>query len=103
MNYDDLFAKLTDVELHYVGKIIGRAKPMFDKLYGRGEIKPLEIHMDLSAVHKKCPIDFARLSEFSEFDFAHDLLGIYRHLNRETGELENFFIPRCAKPKGKVV
>lgn len=27
----------------------------------------------------------------------HDMRGILRHINRETGKLENFFLPRFAR------
>lgn len=54
--------------------------------------------MDITAVHLNgCPLDLERLLEAPEFDFIHDVAGIAQHLNRETGELEGFFIPRYAK------
>jgi hypothetical protein len=40
-----------------------------------------------------------RLDEFLaayESDFWHDIVGIYRHLNRTTWQLENGFVPRFA-------
>ena len=46
--------------------------------------------MDLSATHAKMPLDFARLLAFDDFSFAHDIYGIRRHLNRTTGELEDY-------------
>ena len=36
------------------------------------------------------------LHQFDDANFGHDISGIYRHLNRETGELEGCFLPRCA-------
>lgn len=54
--------------------------------------------MDLDACHSNgCPLDFERLLNFPEFDFLHDIYGIYRHLDRKTGKLQNFFMPRCAR------
>ena len=38
-----------------------------------------------------------RLESFDDFDFFHDMMGIVEHINKKTGELEDFFIPRCAR------
>ena len=78
-----------------VAKIIDRA----DRL---GLIRPsddtLSINMDLVATHANgCPMDFARMLEADDFNFTHDYCGISRHIDRETGELTGFFLPRFAK------
>lgn len=58
----------------------------------------LTTEMDLSACHAQgCELDFERLLAAPAEDFEHDILGIRRHLNRETGYLEDFFVPRYAK------
>lgn len=55
------------------------------------------VEMDLSATHANGnPLDFDKLLAFDDFSFMHDITGIYRNLNRDTGELENFFSPRCS-------
>lgn len=61
-----------------------------------------DMAMDLTACHANgCPMDFAKLLAADDFNFAHDLFGIRRHLNRETGELEHCFLPRAhASKKG---
>lgn len=54
--------------------------------------------MDLAATHcSGCPLDFDKLAGFDDFNMAHDLHGIRRNINTTTGELENCFLPRCAK------
>ena len=53
--------------------------------------------MDLSACHSKCELDFDKLATFDDPNLLHDVLGINKHLNRETYELENCFLPRCAR------
>lgn len=58
----------------------------------------LDALMDLCAVHAGCPIDIEKLLSFDDFNFAHDIGGIKKHLNRATGLLENHFLPRCALP-----
>lgn len=53
------------------------------------------VQMDITCVHANGnPLRLRELLEADAFNFAHDVLGIYRHLNRETGELQNFFRPR---------
>jgi hypothetical protein len=54
--------------------------------------------MDLNACHTNgCPLDLAGLLTMPRLDFSHDIYGLRQHLNRETGKLEDFFVPRCAK------
>lgn len=67
--------------------------------------KPYDDHMsrvmDLSAVHSNGnPMDFEKLLAAPEFDFMHDIDGIMRHLDRNTGTLQDFFSPRCSLPEG---
>lgn len=51
--------------------------------------------MDLSACSANGnPMDFDRLLTADEFDFAHDVFGIRRHIDRETGKLTGCFSPR---------
>jgi len=50
--------------------------------------------MDLAAVHHRTPLNLEALAVASDFELAHDVGGIRRHLNRRTGELEDCFVPR---------
>lgn len=62
-----------------------------------GDTPMLEFMMDITAAHLNGrPLDLARFLEGPDFDFAHDVWGIRNHLNRETGQLENCFLPRYA-------
>lgn len=54
----------------------------------------LSIVMDLSCVHIASPLRLQELLDADDFNFNHDVFGICRHLNRETGELEDCFLPR---------
>jgi hypothetical protein len=55
--------------------------------------------MDITACHLNgCKLDLAKLLAADDFNFAHDVLGIRRHIDRETGQLMNCFRPRFAKP-----
>ena len=57
----------------------------------------LQLSMDLCAANTVCPLDGEALLAFPDLDFFHDIAGIHRHLNRETGELNDCFQPRCAR------
>lgn len=58
----------------------------------------LHVAMDLIATHVNgTPLDLQRLLDAPDFDFFHDIGGIRRHLNRETGKLGDHFLPRTAK------
>ncbi len=64
-------------------------------LEAMGSFTRTELEMDLTAVHLNiCKLRLDELLNADEFNFAHDILGIRRHLNRQTCELERCFIPR---------
>lgn len=61
---------------------------MFDKM---SLIMDLECCMNLFEL---------RLEEFlnaDDFNFAHDIVGIQKNLNRETKKMNNYFLPRFAR------
>ena len=87
------FAKLTKEEHLTVHRIAKRAA----LLTGRSL---MDHNMDISVVHAHTPLRLTELADADDFDFAHDIGGIGRHLNRETGELEDCFVPRYACPEG---
>lgn len=63
-----------------------------------GADETLDLTMDLSATHANgCPIDWARLLEADDFNFAHDVRGIQSHIDRNTGQLTRSFLPRFAE------
>ena len=56
------------------------------------------IHMDVSACHANGnPLRLDDLLAADEFNFVHDILGIYGHLDRDTGKLDGLFLPRFSK------
>ncbi len=80
-----------------IDKIALRAESEVFQPYQIEQTQPDTI-MDLSAtVAQGCRLDLAGLLAASAFDFAHDLCGIRRHINRSTGFLENCFLPRFAR------
>lgn len=55
--------------------------------------------MDVTAVHANgTPLRLRALLDAPAFDFAHDLAGISRHLDRSSGQLGGCFVPRFAVP-----
>ena len=85
------FAQFTDGERDLVSAIVERA--VSAGIYN----DPLDADMDISAVHVHCPLRLADLLAADQFNFSHDMRGILRHINRKTGKLENFFLPRFAR------
>ncbi|WP_368370240.1 DUF6874 family protein [Acetobacter persici] len=54
--------------------------------------------MHLNAVHSNgCRIDFERLVKADDFNLLHDVVGIARHIDPETGRLTQCFLPRFAQ------
>ena len=64
---------------------------------GVDAVSKIHLVMDLDVAHTNCPIDFEKLESFGDGDFSHDIGGIYSYVNRETGELDNCFVPRSAR------
>lgn len=54
--------------------------------------------MDLNACHSNgCPLDFAGLLNADRYEFSHDIYGIRKAIDRNTGKLtEDCFMPRYA-------
>jgi hypothetical protein len=79
------------VETALIFKIIERFERITDKPADR-----LSLSMDLDACHSNgCSLDLiALLFSASDFDLVHDVCGIQRHIDRETGKLGDCFLPR---------
>jgi hypothetical protein len=60
--------------------------------------KKFNLLMDIEATNNNgCPLKLAELLKADDFDFAHDINGIINNINRQTGKLDNCFLPRYAK------
>jgi len=69
----------------------------YTKLVGEHiPVEPLAAMMDIEAVHcNGCPVDLVALLEAArDDDLVHDVAGMQRFVNRETGALEQGFTPR---------
>ena len=55
----------------------------------------MDADMDVTACHANgCKLKLDELLSADDANFAHDVFGIQRHINRTTGKLENCFLPR---------
>lgn len=89
----------TAAEQARVTAIVARVRAL-DIVFGSTEIRrdtALDIQTDLAAVHAACPLDLDKLANFADADFCHDIGLIRRHLNRATGQLPDWFAPRCIR------
>lgn len=72
--------------------IVKRADEMGLLLFDR-----LSLAMDIESIHKDSELRLNDLLHADDLNFTHDIMGIQNNTNRETGRLENFFLPRFAK------
>ncbi len=88
--------EVTKDERKLIEKIAERAdKDLFG--HAHGVQSRLDTEMDLSAVIAQgVPMRLQELLDADAFNFAHDIGGIYRHLDRSTGKLGGCFLPRFA-------
>lgn len=62
----------------------------------------IDAEMDISAVHcNGCQLRLKDLLDADDFNFSHDVFGVRRHINRETGKLEDCFSPRFSVPENQ--
>lgn len=65
-----------------------------------GGLDLMDLEMTICATHLNgCPLNLQKLLDAKPFDFSHDILGMLRHINKNDGTLNNFFVPRCALPE----
>jgi hypothetical protein len=53
--------------------------------------------LDLALAHRWQPLDLELLFAADDGNFAHDLFGIVRHIDRSTGAMRDCFVPRFAR------
>lgn len=73
-------------------------KRAFEELELDAIIDKTCLSMDIAVTHLNgTPLDFNKLLSFDDFNFGHDVYGISSNINRNTGKLDNCFLPRCSK------
>lgn len=78
-------------------EIVDRAQRTIHRLDLPGLGKRQDLLMDLTAVHANgCPLRLRELLDADDFNFNHDVFGIFRAIDRRTGQLRNCFVPRFA-------
>lgn len=55
------------------------------------------VSMDVITVHNVVGLKLDDMLSADDLNFAHDVFGIRRHLDRETGQLKDHFLPRFAQ------
>ena len=74
-------------------KIAQRAVGMFQRREQAPTVQ--SVAMDVTACHANgCPLRLLDLLMADSFNFAHDVFGIARHIDRDTGKLGGHFSPR---------
>jgi hypothetical protein len=92
--------KITKADAALARVIARRARELY--LAHKVDRDLTDIIMDLTATSANgCPMDFERLAVADNFNLMHDVGGIARHLDRETGKLGNHFSPRFRQRKPK--
>jgi hypothetical protein len=86
--------KVTKRDAKLIDKVVDRIR--HDVRMNALQRQALDWHMDVLAVHATVGLDLQRLLDADDFDFRHDILGIYSELDRETGKLRDHFVPRFA-------
>lgn len=85
----------TKAEDAIIQKIMERAVKLARK--HNVEYEGSDVMMDITACHMNgTPLDLKKLLNADDANFAHDVWGIRRHINRENGKIENCFVPRMA-------
>lgn len=87
-------------EMDVILKIAKRATFAADKI---GLVYKLQdAAMDITACHANgSPLQLNNLLNADDFNFSHDVFGIRRHLDRQTGKLGGFFSPRFSVKDGR--
>ena len=91
MNIVNLRAGAADTAI--ISAIVDRVEDHYCLMTG----ERIGMEMDITATHLNgCPLMLSDLLTAPAGSFWHDIGGIQRHINRDTGALEDFFLPRYA-------
>lgn len=78
-----------------IERILDRADKFGAHVFTEENCDKQSSEMDLIACHLNgCPLKLQEFLDADDFNFAHDFFGIRHHMNRQTGTLERFFLPR---------
>lgn len=88
----------TKSDFKTISKIADRAHKMACEHQPDFKRTKVDIMMDIECCHETMPLDLGKLLAADDFNFAHDVFGIARHLNRQTRKMEDCFVPRSTLP-----
>ena len=92
----------TREDMSTIHTIVTQARAAFRRA-GLVARSPLDIEMDITACHcNGTPLRLTDMVDAPDADLLHDVCGIARHLDRETGQLRDGFMPRYAGKVGFV-
>lgn len=94
MDLVDLMLKTDPRQREIALDIAKRARDMDRKYNQRHARDVLSWQMDILATHVITPLRLIDLRDADDANFAHDLFGIARHLDRNTGRMQDCFLPR---------
>lgn len=85
----------TKEECQIISKIVDRAREIDNSTGTETLFDGMLLTMDIEAVHcNGTPIKLQELLSADDSNFAHDVFGIRRHIDRTTGKLLDCFSPR---------
>lgn len=88
--------KTTEKERKTIDLIVERTLQIAKRHGGVYDIQ--DCRMDITACHcNGCPLDLGKLLNADDFNFAHDVFGIRDHIDRRTGKMTGYFLPRCSQ------
>ena len=79
---------ISNAEFRVIDAIVSRALVFFPDRDER------DIKMDVLAVHLSCRLRLDHFLNADDFNFVHDIVGIERHLDRNSFTLRDCFVPR---------
>lgn len=83
-----------------IQKITDRAVRTYKELGVKVDYQ--SVMMDITACHLNgCPLDLVAMLTADDFNFGHDISGIARYIDRDTGKLTQCFLPRFALKNGR--
>jgi hypothetical protein len=88
--------KLIKSDSEIISKIVDRIRSSLKNNLNNDYLNSnlLDIEMDIIAAHIKNPLNLKALLEADKFNFYHDIAGINVHIDRESGEMKDHFVPR---------
>jgi len=84
--------KVTKSDLNIIHEIAKRAVDIAEK--GGYKIDYMTMEMDITACHISNPLRLNELLSANNGDFGHDVFGIRKYIDRDTGKLKDCFSPR---------